>query len=84
MRRAAAAAKINLALVVGPRRPDGRHELVTVYQRIALADHLSVELAGLTSRANAEAALARIGRQPNVRAEELAPSEFLALAEALR
>ena len=44
----------------------------------------SVELAGLTSRANAEAALARIGRQPNVRAEELAPSEFLALAEALR
>jgi 16S rRNA (adenine1518-N6/adenine1519-N6)-dimethyltransferase len=44
----------------------------------------SVELAGLTSRANAEAALARIGRQPNVRAEELTPPEFLTLAEALR
>jgi 4-diphosphocytidyl-2-C-methyl-D-erythritol kinase len=43
VKRAAAAAKINLALVVGPRRPDGRHELVTVYQRIALADHLAVE-----------------------------------------
>jgi len=43
VKRAAAAAKINLALVVGPRRLDGRHELVTVYQRIALADHLSVE-----------------------------------------
>jgi 4-diphosphocytidyl-2-C-methyl-D-erythritol kinase len=43
VKRAAAAAKINLALVVGPRRPDGRHELVTVYQRIALADRLSVE-----------------------------------------
>jgi 16S rRNA (adenine1518-N6/adenine1519-N6)-dimethyltransferase len=44
----------------------------------------SVELAGVTGRANAEAALDRIGRRPNVRAEELAPHEFLALAEALR
>jgi 4-diphosphocytidyl-2-C-methyl-D-erythritol kinase len=43
VRRAAAAAKINLALVVGPRREDGRHELVTVYQRIALSDRISVE-----------------------------------------
>ncbi len=41
--RAPAAAKINLALVVGPRREDGRHELATVYQRIALSDRLSVE-----------------------------------------
>ena len=30
--RASAAAKINLALVVGPRRDDGKHELVTVYR----------------------------------------------------
>ena len=43
MKRAAAAAKINLALVVGPQRADGRHELVTVYQRVALADHITVE-----------------------------------------
>ena len=43
MKRAAAAAKINLALVVGPRREDGRHELVTVYQRVALCDRLAVE-----------------------------------------
>jgi 4-diphosphocytidyl-2-C-methyl-D-erythritol kinase len=42
MKRAAAAAKINLALVVGPRRDDGYHELVTVYQRVALADRLTV------------------------------------------
>jgi 4-diphosphocytidyl-2-C-methyl-D-erythritol kinase len=42
MRRAAAAAKINLALVVGPRRDDGRHELVTVYQRVALADRIAI------------------------------------------
>jgi 4-diphosphocytidyl-2-C-methyl-D-erythritol kinase len=43
MKRAPAPAKINLALVVGPRRDDGRHELVTVYQRVALSDHLIVE-----------------------------------------
>lgn len=42
MRRGPAAAKINLALVVGPRRRDGRHELLTVYQRIGLADRLVV------------------------------------------
>jgi 4-diphosphocytidyl-2-C-methyl-D-erythritol kinase len=47
MKRGAAPAKINLALVVGPRRPDGRHELVTVYQRVALTDHLSVERSGV-------------------------------------
>ena len=41
--RAPAPAKINLALVVGPRRADGRHELVTVYQRVALSDRLVVE-----------------------------------------
>jgi len=43
VKRGAAAAKINLALVVGPRRADGRHELATVYQRVALADHIMVE-----------------------------------------
>ena len=43
MRRAAAAAKINLALVVGPLRDDGKHELVTVYQRVALSDRIAVE-----------------------------------------
>ena len=38
-----APAKINLALVVGPLRPDGRHEVVTVLQRIDLVDRISVE-----------------------------------------
>jgi 4-diphosphocytidyl-2-C-methyl-D-erythritol kinase len=45
MKRAPAPAKINLALVVGPLRSDGRHELVTVYQRVTLSDHLAVERA---------------------------------------
>jgi 4-diphosphocytidyl-2-C-methyl-D-erythritol kinase len=41
--RASAAAKINLALVVGPTRDDGKHEVVTVYQRLAIADRLELE-----------------------------------------
>jgi 4-diphosphocytidyl-2-C-methyl-D-erythritol kinase len=38
-----APAKINLALVVGPSRPDGRHEVATVLQRISLADRIALE-----------------------------------------
>ena len=40
--RAPAPAKINLALVVGPLRDDGKHELVTVYQRVGMADRIDV------------------------------------------
>jgi 4-diphosphocytidyl-2-C-methyl-D-erythritol kinase len=40
---AAAPAKINLALVVGPRNADGLHEVATVLQRIALCDQISLE-----------------------------------------
>jgi 4-diphosphocytidyl-2-C-methyl-D-erythritol kinase len=36
-------AKINLALVVGPIRPDGKHEVTTVLQRIGLADRIALE-----------------------------------------
>ena len=45
--RAVAAAKINLALVVGPRRADGLHEVATVLQRIDLYDRLELEPAPL-------------------------------------
>jgi 4-diphosphocytidyl-2-C-methyl-D-erythritol kinase len=41
--RSPATAKLNLALVVGPVRDDGRHEVATVYQRIDLTDRVSVE-----------------------------------------
>jgi 16S rRNA (adenine1518-N6/adenine1519-N6)-dimethyltransferase len=43
----------------------------------------SLELAGLTDRGRAEAAIAALGKQPHIRAEELEPPEFLQLAEAL-
>jgi 4-diphosphocytidyl-2-C-methyl-D-erythritol kinase len=41
--RAPAPAKINLALVVGPLRTDGKHELLTIYQRVGLSDRIELE-----------------------------------------
>jgi 4-diphosphocytidyl-2-C-methyl-D-erythritol kinase len=40
-----APAKLNLALVVGPLRSDGKHEVVTVLQRLELADRVEVRRA---------------------------------------
>jgi 16S rRNA (adenine1518-N6/adenine1519-N6)-dimethyltransferase len=51
------------------------------HRRKTLANSLA--LAGAASREQAVDALAAIGREPNVRAEALAPPEFVALAEAL-
>jgi 4-diphosphocytidyl-2-C-methyl-D-erythritol kinase len=45
VKEAPAPAKINLALVVGPVRSDGKHEVATVLQRIDLADRIAVESA---------------------------------------
>jgi 4-diphosphocytidyl-2-C-methyl-D-erythritol kinase len=47
--KAPAPAKINLGLVVGPAGPDGRHELLTIYQRLALADRIELEPAAVSS-----------------------------------
>ena len=41
--RAPAPAKINLALVVGPPRDDGKHEVLTILQRIDLVDRIELE-----------------------------------------
>lgn len=41
--RASAYAKLNLALVVGPLRNDGKHEVVTVLQAIDLHDDVELE-----------------------------------------
>ena len=42
MKRAVAAAKINLSLAVGPVRDDGLHELTSVFQRIDIVDRVAV------------------------------------------
>jgi 16S rRNA (adenine1518-N6/adenine1519-N6)-dimethyltransferase len=44
----------------------------------------SLELAGVADRERAEAAIEQIGKPATTRAEELEPSEFLRLAEALQ
>lgn len=57
-----APAKINLALVVGPTRADGKHELLTVFQRIGLGDTIALEPAGgLTIDGFAEDTIVRAG-----------------------
>lgn len=38
-------AKINLQLAVGPLRPDGYHDLVTVFHAISLFDEVTVAVA---------------------------------------
>lgn len=48
-RTAAAAAKINLALVVGKPQADGRHQVVTVLQRIDVCDRVELEPATVLS-----------------------------------
>lgn len=43
VQRLPVAAKVNLALAVGPRRADGFHDVVTVLQRIDLCDELQLK-----------------------------------------
>jgi len=75
--RASAPAKVNLGLVVGPVRDDGKHELLTVYQRLAIADRIELDEApglavyGFTGdtlvRGALEALAARAGVEPSWR-----------------
>src|SRR4051794_41931659 len=52
--RETAPAKLNLCLFLGPVRPtDGRHELVTVFRPLTLADDVELEPAGLGARGDA-------------------------------
>jgi 16S rRNA (adenine1518-N6/adenine1519-N6)-dimethyltransferase len=81
--------RVDSAIVAFERIPDPAVlELVRpvveasfAHRRKTLAN--SMALTGRKSRAEAEEALATIGRAVTVRAEELAPEEFVALAEAL-
>ncbi|HYM82177.1 MAG TPA: 4-(cytidine 5'-diphospho)-2-C-methyl-D-erythritol kinase [Candidatus Limnocylindria bacterium] len=68
--RIEARAKLNLGLAVGPRRTDGYHELLTVFQSITLADTLVVRRRrrGLSLAVRYEDAAVRRGRPRRVRA----------------
>jgi 4-diphosphocytidyl-2-C-methyl-D-erythritol kinase len=70
--RAPAPAKINLALVVGPPRDDGKHEVLTVLQRIDLVDRIeltespTLRVEGFAGDTLARAALQELARTADV------------------
>ena len=72
MRRARAFAKINLALTVGPLRTDGKHEVVTLLQRIDLHDDVTLDLSdglvvhGFSEDTSVRAALEALARAARV------------------
>jgi 16S rRNA (adenine1518-N6/adenine1519-N6)-dimethyltransferase len=71
----------------GPLPPEYTHvksvvEGAFAHRRKTLPN--SLELAGVANRARATTALEAVGHAPATRAEELAPAEFVALADALR
>ena len=72
MRSAPAFAKINLALVVGPLRRDGKHEVVTILQRIDLHDTITLSpadeltVAGFVEDTIVGTALAALARSAEV------------------
>lgn len=73
-----APAKINLALVVGPTRTDGKHELTTVYQALEFGDEIDVEPANETHVEGFDdtivrSALALLGGEWRVRIEKRIP-----------
>jgi len=82
--------RVESALVAFERKPlpedFARIKRLTVaafaHRRKTLANSLAIS--GLLSREEAETVLGRIGHDPRIRAEALAPPEFAALAEALR
>jgi 4-diphosphocytidyl-2-C-methyl-D-erythritol kinase len=74
MSRAPAAAKINLALVVGPPRADGKHEVLTVLQRIDLVDRIELgEATELRVEGFAEDTLVRVALSELARAAGVEP-----------
>jgi 4-diphosphocytidyl-2-C-methyl-D-erythritol kinase len=74
MRRASAYAKINLGLVVGPLRADGKHEVLTVLQRVDVHDDLVLEPADeLTVEGFAEDTIVRSALESLAVAARVAP-----------
>ena len=73
--RAVAAAKINLALVVGERRPDGLHEVASVMQRVDVCDRIELERArGLTVEGFEEDTIVRRALEGLAREAQVEPA----------
>jgi 4-diphosphocytidyl-2-C-methyl-D-erythritol kinase len=75
MRRGPATAKLNLALVVGRRRGDGKHDVSTVLQRLDLADRVALENApGLVVEGFAADSLVRRALESLAQAADAPPA----------
>jgi 4-diphosphocytidyl-2-C-methyl-D-erythritol kinase len=72
--REEAPAKLNLCLFLGPAREDGRHELVTLFQPVTLADRVRLEPAPL-------GAVADEVQCPGVEGDNLAAAALQAFRE---
>jgi len=70
--RTLAPAKVNLSLFLGPVRPDRRHELVTLFQSLSLADEVLLE----TDAVDSDQVIC-----PGVEGENLAATALAALRE---
>jgi 4-diphosphocytidyl-2-C-methyl-D-erythritol kinase len=82
--RIEARAKLNLGLAVGPRRPDGFHELATIFQSVTLSDTLVAErrARGFSLEVRHEEAAARGTLSPRARGVVPAGRRNLALRAA--
>jgi 4-diphosphocytidyl-2-C-methyl-D-erythritol kinase len=81
-----ARAKINLSLVVGPLRPDGKHEVVTVLQRIELSDLVVLEESsrdGITIDGFAEDTLVRAALEAFAEAAGVTPRWHVRLEKSI-
>ena len=84
-------AKVNLRLGVGPLRPDGFHELVTVFHAVALfdevvatpADSLSLEITGAPDLSAGRSNLAWRAAELLAAKTAVAPRVHLALRKAI-
>ncbi len=72
--RLVAPAKLNLCLYLGPRRADGLHELVSLFEPLALSD--AIEVTELRRRASRDEVVC-----PGVEGENLAARALAALRE---
>jgi len=84
--RVEARAKLNLGLAVGPRRPDGFHELATLFQTVSLADTLIARRLphGFDLRVRFESAALRGGSPATARPGVPSGSRNLVLRAARR
>jgi 4-diphosphocytidyl-2-C-methyl-D-erythritol kinase len=69
--RALAPGKVNLCLFLGARREDGRHELVTLFESVSLADELELSVLPRSADSRDEVVCAGV-EGPNLVADALA------------